>query len=566
MQFNNKQKEKIDSTMDENRTVEKFYPRDYGKVADHLLALVEKTGGLKKNLYLEKYSSGKEVRGLAWSFIISWLQFFKNEQTEETYKALVDRFGFSKDDLKQIWANPFKKCSEHLFFALQYAVLSYYDNLDYDHERRVVDTVTVRTSAFQLMYERKDSLSFKIIPFHIIGKLSGIFASKYTTISESKSTSLTSIWKKKKVLELEFVYTKTPKRFNPQLNRPKKLVVNGKEYNPSEETIYNTGIPDYFSMVSHPITTLGILYFKSLYVNTRANRLALPVLPDEMPQFHDGRRYQMNDDGYLFDIDNPEGDLLRDSLGKLVHYGEKAIFALDKDDRVIYDLSEKTIKTDSRVNEVIEFNSNKNHFLIYYDMLMPWQKFYAQMAMKLRDEILSRYNLDVMSMDYNDLKKLLLKHYGDELKTEWRRLNSAKIIPILSLIAGVLSWVFLGDIPILQKIALFISGLGVSTGIGIGLYKDLIRRVESLKQKDTRDVKSREEFILSKLSDEKANANGRANKTLDVFNTTIEEMKKTSASTNEILMGLEEFTKSNQANVEAQDKLQFVVNDLVELI
>lgn len=548
-------------------TEDQISPSDYGKIAEYLFKVVDETGGYKKHLYYEKYCRGKEANGLSWNFIISWLQSFRNDQTEERYEELIKRIGFTKEDLKKIAKNPFNKSTEIFFFAIQYLVLSYYQNLDFENANKVVVTNTIRTGSFQLVYERADSLQFRLVPFYIIGMLSGTFASKYSTVSECTSRNLARFWEKKKRLELNFVYNKNPRRVHPQLGRPEKLIVNNKEYKPNEETVYNTGIVDYYSLISYPLTTLGILHFKGLRVNTSVMPVETPMFPDQAPRFYDGKSYRMNEDGYLYDIADPEKRKMMDSIGEPVHYGKKAVFAFDADENIIYGLDSESLKKDERVYNVVIFNSERNNFIIHYDMIMPWHKFNVSVALDLKEKIMKERGIDVTKIEYKELKELLKKDYGDELKLAWKRRRSGMYRSLfLFTAAGAASLFFLKGMPVLQNIALFASGFGIASGLGLGIYKDLIHRVEVLKKEDTCDYRSRESFILQRLDNERLMALERAEKTLDVFNRTIDRMKDTTTATSEILFGLEEFSKSNQSNVEAQGKMQSIMNDLVELI
>ena len=78
-----------------------------------------------------------------------------------------------------------------------------------------------------------------------------------------------------------------------------------------------------------------------------------------------------------------------------------------------------------------------------------------------------------------------------------------------------------------------------------------MRRVENLSIEDARDRLERESSLNRKLVEERAMSERRAANTLGVFNDTIEAMKDTEISTAEILKGLEEFSRSTQANGEA---------------
>jgi len=552
--------------LNQSNETDRVSPLDYGKIADFLFAMVEETGGVHKNLYLEKYSNSK-VNGLAWSFIVSWLEYFKNDQTEMEYRKLLQRIKISDEDVRTLKKTPFKKCSEHLFFGIQYLVMSYYENLDYELSLKVANTITKRNASFELTLFRNGSFQFKIIPFYLIGVLSGPFASKYTTISESSSKHLKGIFSRKKSLLLEFVYDKTPIRKNIHLNRPEKLIIDGKEFNPNEETIYKTGISDYISMTSHPLTTLGILYFKGLYLNAKTEYLEINILPDQVPRFFDGNYYLMDDEGYFYNSQDVSKERMKDSFSDLVHYSKTARFAFDENYKIIYDLDETSYKNDKRIKDLVIYNSNKNKFIIHYDMLMPWQKFTVSVAMDLKGRIKRDHNINIRQKDYSEVKAFLKKNYPVELKSSRKKRKANTLMTIIiSLLSGALSVIFLNDYSLIQNIILYLSGAGLVIGFSQRIYRNLIYRVEVLNREDVSDYRTREDFILNGIDEQRSSAVDLSHKTRSVFDKTIDEMKRTTASTTEILHALEEFSKSNQSNVATQEKLQMIIGNLVELV
>ena len=137
---------------------ERMNVADYGRVADFLIQEVNKTGGVKKHLYPASGSKGSSVNGIAWAYIRNMLQYLANDQTIDAYNAVVRWAGLSPEDIDQIAAHPFNKCTEIFFFALQNKMLSYYENLDFDYVRKLIEVYVIRTSSYQLTLDRKGSL------------------------------------------------------------------------------------------------------------------------------------------------------------------------------------------------------------------------------------------------------------------------------------------------------------------------------------------------------------------------------------------------------------------------
>ena len=539
----------------------------YERLARYLLDRVIQQGGYEKQLYLNRYSQGKDVIGIALSYITNYLQYVKNEHTREVYDSIVKKAGLTEKDLEYIEQHPFYKCGEQYYYSIQYFVLSCYENLDFSFVKKASETIALRTASFQLTYERKGSFQFMLLPFHIMGKLVGAVSTKYSTLSSSTSRTLAPFWAKKKELEITFDYSNTPKRLHPQLNRPAVITVDGVTFRPGEETIYHTGITDYFSIISHALSTLGVVHFKGLYLNSGARHCEVPMLPDQMGRFHDGKTYRMNSEGFLYDMNGTVDDVMHDSLGRPVHYAQKAVFAFDDTGDVIYGLDETSIREDKRIHEVVTWNSENIRFIIYYDMLMPWQKFMVSVAFDLQERIRRERGIDIMKMEYQDLKKIIKKYYMQDYRgaVRRRRFGRRYVAPLFS--AAAVAALALGGIASsLQTAILVICSAGITGGLFRDAYKALIRRVENLKKDDTRDYREREDYIMDGLNRERSAAMGREAKTLDIFNNLIDEIKQTTVATSDILSGLDEFSKSNQSNVEAQEKLQHIIQSLVSLV
>ncbi|MCP4131368.1 MAG: hypothetical protein GY754_10345 [bacterium] len=549
----------------ESNNKEEILISDYMKVCEYILEDVKRKGGYKKQLYMDR--SKQEQPGIAWSYIVAYLQFLKNDQTEDTFNRILEKVHLNRKIFEQIKLNPFNICAEEYFFAIQYAVFSCYDDLSFNLTRRVAEIVAFRTTAFQLTYERKGTLQFQLIPFYIIGKTIGKVSSKYSTLSDSTSKALSKWWEKKKEFEFIFLYNKTPKRHLPYLNRPKEIEINGKKYYPNKETIYSTGVSDCFSIMCHSFSIIGLLNFKGLFINMGVRTYEYPLLPDQLGRFHDGKRYRMNAEGFFYNIDDPEGDLMVDSLGKIVTFQDRVQFAFDENKNIIYGLNEQSIKADKRVKEVITYNSERTRFIIYYDMLMPWQKLVASIALDLKERITNEHDCNVGELGYPEVKKIIKTYYKKEFWESWRKRRLGRlVISPLALALGVCTSLFLSNLPVLQMILMSLWGILLCFGISRDAYKSFIRRVERVKQEDVNEYHLRENYISEGLHQARDNSDQKAHKTFTVFNGLIEEMKLTTVSTGDILAGLQEFTKSNQSNVEAQEKLQLVIHQLVSLV
>ncbi|HPR50026.1 MAG TPA: methyl-accepting chemotaxis protein, partial [Spirochaetota bacterium] len=206
-------------------------------------------------------------------------------------------------------------------------------------------------------------------------------------------------------------------------------------------------------------------------------------------------------------------------------------------------------------------------FIIYYDMLMPWQKFFVSVARDLRTRILKEQKINILEVEYPELKKIIKKHYNTEYKKAVlrRRFGRKYVVPFfLACLAG--SFFIPAALQHLVNYIYFLCGIGITWALARDIYKGLIRRVEIIKSEDTRDYRDRENFILDGLNQERGNAVDRAQQTQVIFDRLIEEIKQTTVSTADILVGLDEFSKSNQSNVEAQGNLQVILNNLVELV
>ncbi|MBN1534693.1 MAG: hypothetical protein JXA20_18630 [Spirochaetes bacterium] len=232
-------------------------PGHYRGIAEFPIGMVAETGGLS-NFHYEKTTGRKNVPGLAWAYISNYLQYPKNDLTEESYIRVVELIGLTKEELRLIEEHPFQKCSEYIFYAIQYFMLACYQDLEYRLVEKMFRTIVIRSAKFELTFERRGSRQFILVPFHIMGKLAGKIATKYTTLATCRSRTLDPFWSGKKRIEMEFEYSATPRRHHPELGRPSELIVDGERFNPSEETVYRSGLSGFVSILSCSINTYGL--------------------------------------------------------------------------------------------------------------------------------------------------------------------------------------------------------------------------------------------------------------------------------------------------------------------
>jgi len=197
---------------------------------------------------------------------------------------------------------------------------------------------------------------------------------------------------------------------------------------------------------------------------------------------------------------------------------------------------------------------------------MPSQKFYVSVAYDLRKNVLNRHRIDILKMEYPSIKSFLKLNYSTELKTaKAKRFRGRKLaLAAVAVSSGVIFSGFAGTI--FTAIAAAAGAAVFTAGIAKDIYAALVRRVENLRSDDARDRLERESSLNNKLLHARAMAENRAANTLSVFNETIDAMKNTGMSTAEILKGLEEFSRSNQGNLETQEKLQQIIIRIVEMV
>ncbi len=471
-----------------------FTVADYEKMGDYLLELVRNTGGIKEHLYTKnKYG------GLAWSYISTILRYLENDQGINAYNEVVRKVGLSEHDLVQIASHPFRKCTDVFFFIFQNYVLSYFRNYDFEYVRKIIQTYTVRNSAFQLTPTRKGSLGMKIIPYGLMCRLSPLFASRYTTLSDCFVTARSPLWKRHQQFDISFTYSKTPVRPHPELGRPEKLVWNGSVYEPDRKTCYGTGLSDYYSIMSHSTTTYGFAVLKGLILNSGYRNHELPLLPDQVPEFYDGSVYRMTADGFFTKIYDSSGEVMTDSFGKKVHYTERARFAFDGNHRIVYGLDPDSEKTDPRVVQVVTYNSERTIFKLDYDRLSPSGKFCVSVASDLRKTIQDEHGIDILNIPYIRMKRFLKKQYRHELRGAWlsRRVSQYAGTACAAAAAIAVGTEAAAGVPAVIAAA---AGTGAFIlGLTHDYHAEYVRRIQNLRMEDAEDRLERETSLTEKL-------------------------------------------------------------------
>jgi methyl-accepting chemotaxis protein len=541
---------------------------DFQRLAYYHLEEIKKKGGLQKAID----NKINQNDGVSYNYLRSYLKYLRNDRGEHAYNEVIEKMGFSPKDMTKILKSSLEdKCSYQLKLALQNMVLEYYKELPFEHIERIIKIIASRTTSFELSFDRKGSGFYQAVPLHIILKILGKFSEKVSAISRGKSRTIKKFWEKKKETIIEYKYrTDVPKVRHPELNRPEELTLtidgNQRTFRPKEETVYGALVVDYFTVISAPMATMGVAYLKGLYLNTFYLFQELPVLPDQMVRFLDGERYFMDTDGQFYrmqDKENPLREPLVDSLGNVVSYDRHCRFALDKNNRLLKGLSEETIKHDP-VKNVVLFNSDRIKIRLGYDMLMPWQKFMVSVAMNLIDRIKDERGINVTELSFPEVKKLILEHYPEEFREENSGRKKGRYV---ALIFAVLSSLLFGISNFNPRaLLLFAGGFIARWGLARDQLKSEMRRVERIARNNSLDTRKKEQYINQVMDSQRISAQKKARRTLEIFNKTIEGLKDTTISTTEILAGLEEFSKSNQTNVAAQDRLHVIVQNLADLV
>ncbi len=547
----------------------------YKQIAEYHLKMINDRGGLDRAVYMEEYAKKNDLheenyvdgqpRGMAWQYLYTFLLFLYRDKGEAAYNEVIAKIGFTKKHLKDIKKHPIpNKSSWRLYLAVQYFTLSYYENLNFDNVKAVTDSIALKTSSFELNLDRSGSLSFVVTPMHIIAMVAGSFARYYASVIEGKSKINTNFLAKEKTFQVKYTYNRIPLIDHPELHRPEKLTVvrNGKAetYYPGRESIYRTGITDFFSTVSAIPNSMGVAMFKGLHTKLRAVRYELPCLPDQIPVFYDGKTYRMNEEGYFYDLQSSK--LLHDSFGKKVHYGEECRFAFDVGGNLVMDAGDLPA---SELSEILTLNTLNHCFDLTYERIHPWQKLKVAFAKRIEKKIIETVGKGLSELSYRDVAGIISQHFSEQYRAEWRSIKSGKYL--FSLPGALLATIaFLFFPPIVKEAALAAGAILVTFGFAHGVYNSLKFRAEKMAMENALDVRRRESFINERLREQREEALSVSQNTREHYLMLVEKMKSFSYSSEEISVSLEEFTKANESDLEIQSKLDKIMNDWLALV
>ncbi len=566
--------------MNQSYTKTSILPTDYKKLSEYHIEKINEKGGIETALYLQNsfkkgilhkdnIINGRPV-GMAWQYLTSHLTFFKNDKGETAYNELIKQIGFTErhlDDLKN--KSAFNKCTYELYLAVQYSVLSYYEDLNFELVKEVCASIGFRTSSFEQNLERKGAFLFTLTPMQMIFLLGKRSTFLFTTLMDSTGTILNSFAQYKKRIKGVYSYKRIPKIIHPELGRPSSITLNKNKsndtFNPSKETVYRTGLADFIMLHETFYATQGIPAFKGCFLNLECELKELPLLPDQFPQFYDERHYIMKSDGYFYDRDTGDGPL-KDSFGKNIHYTKTAVIALDSSEKIIQGLDESSTKNNNRIKFKIILNSETQTGILKYDRLHFWQKFTVSVAKDLEERIRNEHNIEITHMPYKKVKAFIYQNYRNELSEQWKKRNAGRYFFSLPAIAALLSAIlFLKPGP-LRDISIILASTISIAGFIKDLFKNFIRRAENISKRNANDMRKRETFINAKLDNQKKDALESAGRISRFYSMLKDKMNEFSVSAQEIALNMEEFTQANQSDLEAHEGLQKIVDNWNELV
>lgn len=489
-------------------------PENYRSLADHFLKLVAERGGIEKNFYLEnaikKGNANQEdmhegkVAGMAWQYLDTFLGYLETNR-EDAYNRAVTKIGFTHQQINDLnnKKNRFNKCSYVFFLAVQYCVFAEFQDLDFKNIVDVADKIAFRTSTFELSLDRTGSLAFSFTPLSLITKGIKYFSDSYSTIINGYGKNLDRLSKKNKAIEFNYMHTRLlPYLEHPEYQRPEKLEItrnNKKEiFHPQRENIHRLGLPDYFLVRGALFNSLGIPAFKGLWLNLGYLRKEMPLLPDQFPQFYDGKKYRMDAEGYFFAIDDADRKQMVDSLGQPVHYANPAKFVFDTNGALCYGLTEQKLKQNPDLYNIQILNSANFLFELHYTWLWPWQKFTVRMAKELEHRIKEEHqDLDIMkTKNYQELASFMHTYYQPELQAAWRAQYFGKYFSfgLAGLSLAVSAWFVhaYGQALIAPLAAVWLAGILSTIGFFRDSYRRLMSRGEQLSKRNIGDMALRQ--------------------------------------------------------------------------
>jgi len=336
---------------------------------------------------LKKSLKSKEIIGRAHSYIYGLLEYLRRKKGDIIYKEALEKIGFTEKHIERIKKNITEKNSYILELAITHLVLHYFGDLNYEQKEKIITTIATQSSTLELLPTKEGLLERKLVPFFIMSKLVGKFSIKnssisygesYTLKNGNKTKGLQGLFSRKQEAMVIYYFYRAPKIKQIWLNRPTKIVKNNKEFYPSKETIYNTGLIDNYTPIGAVAATLGVAVFKKITEKLISKILEYPVCIDQFETFFDGKKYLMNPDGTFSPKDNPQ-KIAVDSFGKTVTYFEPARFAFNKEKKIIYGLDESDNENLS-IDKIITINSPRVKFINSYERRYQYGKFKIDIA------------------------------------------------------------------------------------------------------------------------------------------------------------------------------------------
>jgi PAS domain S-box-containing protein len=334
---------------------------------------------------LKTASKKQEAAGRAHSYIFGLLEYLRRKKGNLVFKEALQLMGLNADHIKRMRKKPTEKNSYILEQAIMHLVLYYFGDLTYEEKEKIIWTISIQSSTLELLPNRKGFLERKLIPFFIMSKIVGKFSRGNSTISFGKSYNLkrkknteakglSGLFRRKQRAQVSYTYYNAPILEKPWLHRPEKIINEEKTYYPTKETVYKTGLIDYYTSYGAVAATVGVAIFKKITEGLETRITEYCQCPDQFEHFFDGKRYRMNEDGNFYNI-NDSSDILTDSTGEYVSYFKEAFFAFDKENNKINDIDKKTIKKDKDIGKYYIINSKRMTFLNYYERTYKYGKF-----------------------------------------------------------------------------------------------------------------------------------------------------------------------------------------------
>lgn len=478
------------NTSTHNKSLQTFPIQEYGKIArDYQTVLLTKYGfsddpQLLPQAIASDLTMKQSQIGVSCGFIASYLQYIINNEVEIEYNQLFKKMGITAELLHTILsAKPYKRISQELELMVMYYILDFYQNKGYSFEMLLdlLNNVSINSVSYMNDPDIKPNSALRI-PLSLIVRFMEGEAKKYSNTNDFiVSISKESDFFRRTIGSVELVYNAMPRlRCHYELQRPEKVIIDGKIYNDVQYTNYlGYGLTSWITEMTAMATVSGLYILKGIVFNRYVRVKKFNLHLDQWPRFFDGKYYRMKDNGEFYDVDDIDKTAVKDSEGNVVRYDRPARFVLRKiSDNYWYECIPVVQKKDTDLDILI--NTGRVDIEFGWEKLWSWKKLKSMVAEDCMDELEEFSKGDVHRLSYAKGATILKQKKSDLIAKYRKKYRYGRCVGlVLGCVAGMV-------ISIVGFTTLWVSGIVVLFYCA-GVYRDSknleSRRVQRIFEK-----------------------------------------------------------------------------------